>query len=152
MKKNTETKIQLPNSLSDNTINAINGIIESLPDSVIDKIDTISILLLSQNYELMTVSFNDIIKNGITLPNGKINPNYNVYNKMVTSIFQILKEFGLTAKARRYLPQLSAGTKENSPLDDFLKNNPEKWVTPESQVRLSRRKTDRSYKIKSTNV
>jgi P27 family predicted phage terminase small subunit len=113
-------KIKLPNYLSDETKTVIQSIIKQLPDNVINDTDSLSINMLARNYELMINAYRDIIENGLVI-NDELNLNYNIYKGMMISIMSLIKDFGLSPKARKYIPEL-AETKEKTRLEEFLTN------------------------------
>jgi phage terminase small subunit len=112
-------KIKLPEGISDETRVVIYSIMKQMPD-VINETDSMSINMLARNYELMISAYQDIITNGMVI-NNELNLNYNIYKSMMTNILVLIKDFGLTPKSRKYIPEM-VEVKEKNKLSEFLGN------------------------------
>jgi phage terminase small subunit len=133
VKKQTDSQItnnkgiNLPKNISKETATIINSIINQLSETVINESDALSLSMLARNYELMIKAYNDLTKRGIVI-NDELNLNYGVYKGMMQGVFNILNNFGLNPKSRKYIPEFQT-PKEKTQLETFLSDDDEEDLT-----------------------
>ena len=103
-------------------------------NAVLTRIDNIAIKNLEQNLFILYEAYDCIIKRGVVIEtiSGDIrkNPAMDIFKATNSTILSILKEYGMTAKARLFLPQL-APTERQSPIEEFFNKDKKKSIKKE---------------------
>jgi P27 family predicted phage terminase small subunit len=116
--KASDKRYTVPSWAHKRTKKIITALLEEMDETVITSLDTISLDMLCQNFDIMEQASANINEYGV-LVGGKKNPAVGIYKESSNVVMTILKEYGLTAKARRFLPQLAPDEKQ-SDLEDFF--------------------------------
>lgn len=107
----------------DETKKYLKTVIKMLKDNnLLDKADESSLTLLADTYDLYLQCREDIEKNGLTAPSLHgliVNPSATLQLRCTNTMMSILKEFGVSATARKRLIKNSE-TEDNSPIAQFL--------------------------------
>ena len=94
----------------------------------LDRADCGALHILQTEYETYILAEKEIKKNGLVQV-GKYgltaNPAINIKDKSCHQVLALMKEFGLTAKARQHIKKLDTPDEE-TPLDSFLKGQMDK--------------------------
>lgn len=117
--------IELPDGLSEMTYNIIKSIINNFDkENKLNKLDALSLYILSGNVETYLICEKEIMKNGLVVisdrGNQALSP-YAIQQKVVQSqIAVLLKELGLTLSSRNKMKLIENETKDDSPLMKLL--------------------------------
>lgn len=119
--------ITLPDGLKDLTVRFMEGIIETFDkENKLNSLDTLSLYLLADNFDIYLECADNIRKNGLVQISDRGNTSlspFAVQQKQVqNSILSLLKELGLTLGSRTKIKVID-NTDENNPLLNFLKND-----------------------------
>lgn len=115
----------MPDMVSEETKRFMRNVIRELRDNMtLEIIDAGALNMLMTSYEMYLKATDALLKEGPTLTNFRgdqiPNPNQTIATKNYNQVLAIMKEYGLTVKARKNL-KMNIEVTENSPLEEFLK-------------------------------
>ena len=115
----------MPDTVSEETKKFMRNVIRELRDNMtLEIIDAGALNMLMTSYEMYLQATEKLLSEGGTLINFRgdqvPNPNQTIATKNYNQVLAIMKEYGLTVKARKNL-KMNVEVTENSPLEEFLK-------------------------------
>lgn len=116
----------MPDTVSEETKKFMRNVIRELRDNMtLEIIDAGALNMLMTSYEMYLQATDALLREGPTLTNFRgdqvPNPNQTIATKNYNQVLAIMKEYGLTVKARKNL-KMNIEITEDSPLEEFLKN------------------------------
>ncbi len=115
-----------PDNISDDTKKFMRNIIKELREKMdLEQTDMGALNMLMTSYELYLQATENLLAQGPTKTNrfGEevANPNQIIATKNYNQVLSIMKEYGLTIKARKNL-KMNTDVEEDSPLEQFMKS------------------------------
>lgn len=116
----------MPDTVSEETKRFMRNVIRELRDNMtLEIIDAGALNMLMTSYEMYLQATEKLLSEGGTLINFRgdqvPNPNQTIATKNYNQVLAIMKEYGLTVKARKNL-KMNIEVTENSPLEEFIKS------------------------------
>lgn len=115
----------MPDTVSEETKKFMRNVIRELRDNMtLETIDAGALNMLMTSYEMYLQATEALLIEGPTRTNFRgdqiPNPNQTIATKNYNQVLAIMKEYGLTVKARKNL-KMNIEITEDSPLEEFLK-------------------------------
>ena len=115
----------MPDTVSEETKKFMRNVIRELRDNMtLEVIDAGALNMLMTSYEIYLQATENLLNEGpiiLTFKGDQVpNPNQTIATKNYNQVLAIMKEYGLTVKARKNL-KMNIEVTENSPLEEFLK-------------------------------
>lgn len=119
-------KYNIPTDVSEPTKRFMKQVVGMLKElELIKGADEGALNILCYMYDNFLKAQEDIKENGILIETSRrksVNPSVNVSGMCATQIIKLLREFGLSAKARASLNRMEE-SEEESPLEAFIRND-----------------------------
>lgn len=118
----------IPNNLRQETKDYMTEVVKQLEDNgVMATVDSAALNILARQYDMYVQASDELSESQLVYTNsaGNLTPNplVQIMCKAQSACFKLMKEFGLTAKARTVLPQMNKD--DESPLLAFIKEQQE---------------------------
>ncbi len=99
-------------------------------EGLIDVADIPQLHRMATAYDTYLTCLDEISEKGLTMTNNKgetvKRPEANLLRESWSQYLELAKEYGLTAKSKRHIKELSSSRDELSPLEEFLKKRIER--------------------------
>ncbi|WP_042367547.1 phage terminase small subunit P27 family [Bacteroides neonati] len=123
-------KYTIPTNIESGAKRYMEGVLAGLEDTgILETVDTAALDILARNYSMFIKASSQLELEGMTITNQQGNlvahPAIKISKDAQTQALKVMKEFGLTALARKKLPKMEKEKEEDSPFEQFIKQGKE---------------------------
>lgn len=121
---------KIPKDIEKEAKEYMTNVIKMLEENgVMKDVDTAALTMLARNYSMFIKASKQLEIEGLTVKSDRGNiaphPAIKIAKDAQTQAMRVMEKFGLTAKDRTKIAKLSDGSKELSPLEQFVKDSKE---------------------------